>query len=206
VSRKNRSGGGSYKRADHYTRRAKNQGYAARSVFKLEEIQHRTQLLAEGDRAVDLGCFPGSWSRFAREIVTERGRLVGVDFDTPQGVDGVFLEGSVMEIEPAVILEALGGPADVVLSDMAPRTTGDRYADHIRQMALAERALYYATELLRPGGNFVSKVFEGREAQGFTEQVRARFAKVRRIKPKATRGSSVEFFVIGLDRLLPQEE
>jgi len=205
VSRK-RSKPAAYKRADHYTRRAKNQGYAARSVFKLEEIQHRTQLIAEGDLAVDLGCFPGSWSRYAREVVTEHGRLVGVDFDTPQGVDGTFLEGSVMEIEPAVIREALGGPADVVLSDMAPRTTGDHFADHIRQIALAERALYYATELLRPGGNFVAKVFEGREAQGFTQQVRAHFGKVRRIKPKATRGSSVEFFVIGLGRLPPREE
>ncbi len=188
MGRKKRGGGQDYKRADHFSRQARAQGYAARSVFKLEEIQQRTALLQPGDRVVDLGCFPGSWSRYAREVIGEGGALVGVDFDAPQGVPGTFLEASVMDVEPAAILEVLGGPADAVLSDMAPRTSGDRFADHVRQIALAERALWFAAELLRPGGHFVAKVFEGAEAQGYVEAVRARFARVRRIKPRATRG------------------
>lgn len=205
-SRKSRKRAPSYKRGDHYSRQARSQGYAARSVFKLEEIQRRARVLRPGDRVVDLGCFPGSWSRYAREVVGASGRLVGVDFDAPQGIDGVFLEGSVLELEPGAIREALGGDADVVVSDMAPRTTGDRFSDHVRQIELADRALYYAAALLRPGGHFVAKVFEGADAPAYVDRVRARFAKVRRLKPKATRDSSVEFFVIGLDRLFPLEE
>ena len=132
------------------------------------------------------------------EVIGGRGRLVGVDFDAPQGIDGIFIEGSALEIGPEVLGEALGGAADVLLSDMAPNTTGDRFADHVRQLALADRALDCAIALLRPGGHFVTKVFEGASAPAYVERVRAHFEAVRRIKPKATRDRSVEFFVIGL--------
>ena len=198
MSRRSRRKPPSYRRADHYSRRALARGYAARSVFKLEEIQRRARVLHTGDRVVDLGCFPGSWSRYAREVIGGRGRLVGVDFDAPQGIDGIFIEGSALEIGPEVLGEALGGAADVLLSDMAPNTTGDRFADHVRQLALADRALDCAIALLRPGGHFVTKVFEGASAPAYVERVRAHFEAVRRIKPKATRDRSVEFFVIGL--------
>ncbi|MCB9760802.1 MAG: RlmE family RNA methyltransferase [Alphaproteobacteria bacterium] len=193
------SRGRGYKKADPYTRRAKAQGYAARSVFKLEEIVERCGLLNPGDRVVDLGCYPGSWSRLASERI-EPGALVGVDLSEPQGIPGTFIARSVYEVEPAELLDALGGPADLLMSDMAPPTTGDRKGDHLRQIALAERALWLASAVVRPGGAFIAKVFEGADAQAFFEQVRAGYATARRIKPKATRQQSVEFFVVGQGR------
>jgi len=180
--------------SDHYTRKAKDAGYGARSVYKLEEIQRRTKVIPRGGRAVDLGCYPGSWSRYLLKMGVKQ--LVGVDFSVPEGIPGVFLEGSALEVEPAALLEALGGPADLVVSDMAPKTTGDRRGDHLRQIALAERALEIAVEVLAPGGAFVTKLFDGGETPSFVAEVRRHFGKLRRIKPDATRKQSVELFVV----------
>ena len=184
-----------YRRPDHFTKKAKAQGYAARSVFKLEEIDERAKLLRRGLRVVDLGCFPGSWSRYAMERIGD-GVLVGVDLEEPKGIPGIFIARSVYEVTSDMLREELGGPADVVLSDMAPSTTGDRTGDHLRQIGLAERALQLATELLRPGGAFVVKVFEGADAQKYVEQIKRHFSTVRRMKPEATRSRSVELFVV----------
>jgi 23S rRNA (uridine2552-2'-O)-methyltransferase len=180
--------------SDHYTRRAKAEGYGARSVYKLEEILRRTRVVARGARALDLGCYPGSWSRF----LIEQGvaRLVGVDLQVPSGIPGCFVEADATLVEPARLREALGGPADLVCSDMAPSTTGDRGGDHLRQVALARRALELATLLLRPGGALVVKVFEGTEAPAFDGEVKARFDAVRRLRPDATRKRSVEYFLV----------
>lgn len=186
-----------YKRPDHYTRKAKEMGYAARSVFKLDEIEARHRLLRPGARVLDLGCFPGSWSRFARERIGD-GPLVGVDLQEPSGIRGTFIARSVYEITTDELLEALGGPADVVLSDMAPATTGDRFRDHVRQIELADRALEVACAVLRPGGSFVVKVFDGTDAQAFVARARQPFTTLKRIKPQATRDRSVEFFLVGL--------
>ncbi len=180
--------------SDHYTQKAKDAGYGARSVYKLEEIQRRTKVIRQGARAVDLGCYPGSWSRYLLQQGVSR--LVGVDFSVPDGIRGHFIEGSALDVEPATILEALGGPADLVVSDMAPKTTGNRQGDHLRQVALAQRALELACALLAPGGSFVTKLFEGPDAQAFVQGVRAHFATVRRVKPDATRKQSVELFVV----------
>ncbi len=180
--------------SDHYTKKARDGGYGARSVFKLEEIQRRTRVIPRGGRAVDLGCYPGSWSRF----LIEQGvaRLVGVDFTAPEGLRGHFIEASALDVDPTVILEALGGRADLVCSDMAPATTGNRHRDHVRQVELARRALELAVALLAPGGAFVAKLFDGPEAQAYVGEVRAHFGKLRRIKPDATRKHSVELFVV----------
>ncbi|MCB9793240.1 MAG: RlmE family RNA methyltransferase [Alphaproteobacteria bacterium] len=186
-----------YKRGDHYTKRAKQQGYAARSVFKLSEIDERVGLLRPGQRVVDLGCYPGSWSRYVAEVIGPEGVLAGVDLKEPEGIPGTWIVRSVYEVEPAELLEALGGPADLLLSDMAPSTTGDGKTDHLRQISLAERALWTADEIVAPGGGFLAKVFEGADAQAFFDAVRERYTSARRFKPKATRGRSVEFFVLG---------
>lgn len=184
-----------YQRPDHFTRKAKAQGYAARSVFKLEEMDARVKLLRPGMKVVDLGCFPGSWSRYVDEVIGD-GVLVGVDLEEPKGIRGSFIARSVYEVSSAELREKLGGAADVVLSDMAPNTSGDRVGDHLRQIGLAERALSLATELLRPGGAFVAKVFEGADSQKFVDEVKRLFTTVRRMKPEATRSRSVEFFVV----------
>ena len=148
-----------YQGADRFTKAAREAGFPARSVFKLEEIQRRTRLIKQGNRVLDLGCYPGSWSRFSWQHIGRRGALVGVDLEVPEGLSGTFLERSALEVSAEELLEALGGPADVVLSDMAPLTTGDRFGDHVRQVALAQVALDLGLEVLRPGGNFCVKVF-----------------------------------------------
>lgn len=186
------------RRPDHYTRRAKSAGFAARSVFKLEEIDKRTRLLAGNMRVLDLGCAPGSWTQYAAKKVGPKGRVVGIDrraieFTAPQVTT---LVGDIFETDAAVFLEAGGGPFDVVLSDMAPDTTGDRFTDHVRSVDLCRRALYVADALVRPGGAFVCKVFEGGDVPDLVTEVRARYGKLKRIKPKSTRSDSVELFIV----------
>jgi 23S rRNA (uridine2552-2'-O)-methyltransferase len=189
-----------YKRADRFTRQAKEQGFKARSVFKLSEIQRRFRLFKHGQRVVDLGCFPGSWSQYALQQIGKGGVLVGVDFQAPVLPRGTFLARSVFDVTEEELLEALGGPADVVLSDMAPKTTGVALTDHVRQMELARRALEVATIILKPGGALVTKVFDGEEVPEFQKQVREVFGGTRRLRPPAVRQNSREFFLLATDR------
>lgn len=183
------------RRPDHYTKKAKAEGFAARSVYKLDEIQRRFRILKAGARVVDLGCAPGSWSAFAAQKCGKQ-HLVGLDITRLEAYPGQFIHGSILEVPTETIHTALGGPADVVLSDMAPYTNGNRFSDHIRQLELATAALDTARRLLRPGGAFVVKVFDGQEAQAYTLAVRRAFDTVKRIKPPATRNQSVEFFLV----------
>lgn len=181
-----------YQRPDHFTRKAKSQGYAARSVFKLEELDQRFRLTRRGGAAVDLGNFPGSWSRY----LLERGMVVtGVDLQAPALPGGTWLVRSAMEVGA----EELGGArsVDLFVSDMAPNTSGDRFTDHVRQVRLAERALDLAVATLKPGGSFVVKVFDGEDAPAFAKRVAEHFEATKRVKPDATRDRSVEFFLVG---------
>lgn len=190
-----------YKRADSWTRRAKEQGYAARSVFKLDEIEARARILPRrGGRVLDLGCYPGSWSRW----LLERGMdVVGVDLRAPELSGGRWIVASALEVPVEDLRTALGGAADLVVSDMAPNTSGNRFVDHARQIALADRALEVASALLDPSGPgaFVVKVFDGQDAPAYVDRVRAVFRDVKRIKPDATRDRSVEFFLVGKGRV-----
>lgn len=181
---------------DRFTQKAKSEGYAARSVYKLDEIQLRFRVLSQGARVVDLGCSPGSWSRFVLEKIGGRGVLVGVDIEEPAFNGGTVLVRSVMEVTAEELLAALGGPADVVLSDMAPRTTGNLLGDHVDQLELAKRALDLARAVLKPGGHFVVKVFDGEDAHAFVMGVRPSFEVVKRARPEAVRKESREFFLV----------
>lgn len=181
---------------DRFTQKAKAEGYAARSVYKLDEIQKRFRVLSQGARVVDLGCSPGSWSRFALQTIGGRGVLVAVDVEEPAFSGGTVLLRSVYEVTPEELLAALGGPADVVLSDMAPRTTGNLLGDHVDQLELAKRAFDLARAVLRPGGNFVVKVFDGEDAHAFVMSVRPSFDVVKRARPEAVRKESREFFLV----------
>lgn len=187
-----------YRRPDRYTREAKEQGYAARSVFKLREIQQRLRILKPGQRIVDLGCSPGSWLTYSAEVTGPSGSVLGVDIEAPAVSVGTVLVKSVLEVEAEEITAALGGAADVVLSDMAPRTTGDPTGDHFAQIELASAALRLAAAVLSPGGHFVCKVFDGEDAPAFAASVRAHFREVKRIRPDAVRQNSREFFLVGL--------
>lgn len=188
-----------YRKPDRFARQAKDEGYAARSVYKLQEIQARTPVLRRGQRVVDLGCAPGSWLAYAAEVVGPTGAVVGVDLEAPVVSERPGLKvivASAVDVAPADLLDALGGRADVVLSDMAPRTTGDPTGDHFVQIGLAERALAIACATLAPGGAFVVKVFDGQDAPAYTTAVRHAFAEVRRRKPEAVRATSREFYLV----------
>ena len=191
---------GHRRRQDHYGKKAKSDGFAARSVYKLEEIQRRFSVIPRNGRVLDLGCSPGSWTAYAKRVGGADTRAVGIDLDEVGGYLGHQFVGSVFDVSAEEILEALGGPADLVMSDMAPKTSGNRFTDHVRQVELAEQARVLAAQVLAPGGNFIAKVFEGEEAADLVARVRPDYEKTKRVKPKATRKESVEFFVVGLGR------
>lgn len=185
-------------RHDRFHQKAKKEGFLARAVFKLEEIDQQFKIFKPGQRVLDLGCSPGSWLQYARSKVGEKGVLVGLDRTPLRGdVGGArIVVGDVMALDPKLLLGEL--PAfDVVLSDMAPDTSGIRSADQARSEALFERALEIATLLLAPGGNFIGKLFQGPDFKKLTEQVRAQFDIAKTAKPASSRQISIEQYVIG---------
>ncbi len=189
---------------DHWNERAKKDGYSARSAYKLEEIQRRFKVIPRNPRVVDLGCAPGSWTEYVARVTRHKGSVVGIDIQDVPGYLGELMRASVFDVDPARVIDALGGPADLVLSDMAPSTTGTRFADHVRQIELAEAARALAAAVLRPGGSFVVKVFDGEDAPAFVLRMRKVYDKEKRVKPKATRDKSVEFFMVGMGRKAEQ--
>ncbi len=193
------------RRQDHYARRAQAEGFRARSIYKLQEINRRVNLFRRGQRVLDLGCAPGSWTQLVAGLVGPTGQVVGIDLQAvaPVGAGNVkLIQGDIFETPPEVLLEG-GRPFDVVMSDMAPSTSGARFTDHVRSIELCTRALELSDRVLRPGGAFVCKAFEGSELNEFVAQVKTRFAQVRRIKPEATRDESVELFVVAQERREP---
>jgi 23S rRNA (uridine2552-2'-O)-methyltransferase len=193
-----------YKRPDAFTKAAKAQGYPARSVFKLEEIDRRVRLLRAGQRVLDLGAAPGSWSLYAAQKIGRAGKLLAVDLHeltVPLGPNARFSRGDALSLSNEDL--ALFAPYDVVLSDMAPSTMGDRAADAARSVELFERALGVAAALLVPGGSFVGKLFMGEDFTKARDHVRALFEEARVIRPEGTRSTSVEVFLVGLRREPP---
>jgi 23S rRNA (uridine2552-2'-O)-methyltransferase len=182
---------------DHYARRAKKDRYPARSVYKLEEIQQKHRLIKKGDKILDLGCSPGSWLLYAAKLTGDRGRVVGIDLKPVKIQAGPSIEiinGDVLALDPG----ALGNDFNVVLSDMAPATTGHKAVDAARSAGLCEAALAIAQRVLRPGGSFVCKIFQGPDFNQFVDSVRAGFDSQKIFKPKSSRKASKEIFVIGL--------
>ncbi|HEY4241519.1 MAG TPA: RlmE family RNA methyltransferase [Kofleriaceae bacterium] len=185
-------------RHDRFHQQAKREGYLARAVYKLGEIDEKHHIFDGGHRVLDLGCSPGSWLQYAREQIGERAVLVGLDRGPlqkpPPGARIVI--GDVLTIDPAVLKGDV--PAfDLVLSDMAPDTSGIRHLDQARSEALFERALELAVLLLAPGGHFVGKLFQGPDFKKLTEQVRAKFHVAKTMKPASSRQISIEQYVIG---------
>ena len=189
---------------DHYTRRAHDLSYPARSVFKLEEIDGRIGMLGSGDRVVDLGCSPGSWLSYASRRVGPKGTVFAVDLDDPVIAipsNARFLRADVLALEPAYIAAAGGpmaGKVDVVLSDLAPRTSGDVLGDQERSWELFEKALGLAFALLAPSGRFLGKLFISPRHAEALALMKGRFSDVRTLRPRATRKASKEIFVAGL--------
>jgi 23S rRNA (uridine2552-2'-O)-methyltransferase len=190
-----------YQRADSFTKAAKAQGYPARSVFKLEEIDRRVRLLKSGQRVLDLGAAPGSWSMYAAKKIAPSGKLLAIDLSEIQGSLGPnaqIVRGDALSLANEAL--ATFAPYDVVLSDMAPSTSGSKVADQARSFELFMRAVEIARALGAPGGSFVGKLFMSEDFIKAREALRALFGEVRTIKPEGTRASSVEVFLIGLAR------
>jgi 23S rRNA (uridine2552-2'-O)-methyltransferase len=190
-----------YKRADHFTREAKAAGYPARSVFKLEEIDKRARLLRQGQRVLDLGASPGSWALYASQRVGGGGRVLAIDLKPletalPKNVE--FILGDAFALEDARMASL--APYDVVLSDMAPNTTGNRLGDQTRSYELFMRALEVGGRLLKPGGSFVGKIFMGEDLPHARAEVRKLFESERLIRPEGTRSVSYEIFVVATGR------
>jgi 23S rRNA (uridine2552-2'-O)-methyltransferase len=189
-------------RHDAAYRRAKQEGFAARAVYKLEELDQRFRLLGAGRRVLDLGCWPGSWMQYAAERVGEAGHVVGIDLRPVELALPAWCEAFVADVEeldPRVLLDRFG-PFDVVLSDMAPKTIGDTTTDALRSEALLSCALEIAAVVLRPGGHFAGKVFQGAGFQPLLERVRRMFQLTKPFHTKATRAGSAEHYLVGQGR------
>jgi 23S rRNA (uridine2552-2'-O)-methyltransferase len=183
---------------DPYVAEARRLGYRSRAAFKLIELDQRFRLLRPGQRVVDLGCAPGGWTQVAVERVGRHGIVVGIDIAATTLLPGAtVLSGDVRDrASPAAICEALGGLADIVLSDMAPAATGHAATDHLRIVALAEDAFALAAQILKRGGAFVAKVFQGGAEGALLAELKRDFAKLRHAKPPASRAESAEAYVV----------
>jgi 23S rRNA (uridine2552-2'-O)-methyltransferase len=183
---------------DPYVRAARQQGLRSRAAFKLIGLDDKHRLLRPGGRVLDLGAAPGGWTQVATERTAPGGRVVAVDLLPMDPIAGAeIIQGDFGdEAVEASALAALGGGADLVLSDMAPNTTGHGTTDHLRIMALAELALDSALKALAPGGGFVTKVFQGGGERAFLESLKRNFRAVRHAKPPASRKDSSELYVV----------
>ena len=200
-ARSGRGAKNSYKGGDALTREARVQGYPARSVFKLEEIDRRIRLLKQGQSVLDLGASPGSWSLYVTQKIGGNGRLFAIDLtpiEIPLPPNATAIVGDALSVDSAVLAEH--APYDVVLSDMAPRTTGNRIGDQTRSFELFMRALSVAGQFLKPGGSFVGKIFMGGDLPLAKAETRRLFTEERGIRPEGTRATSYEMFIIGLGR------
>ncbi len=188
---------------DPYVAQAKRDGYRSRAAYKLIEIDERMHLLKSNQRVIDLGAAPGGWLQVAaRKIGLEQGRgqLIGIDLLPIDPVPGaIILQGDFTDDDaPARLKELMGGPADLVLSDMAANATGHRPTDHLKIMGLAELAIHFAREVLAPGGHFLCKVLQGGTESLLLADLKRDFTTVKHIKPKASRADSSELYVLAM--------
>ena len=183
---------------DPYVRDAKIKGYRSRAAFKLIELDRKFRFLRKGARVLDLGAAPGGWSQVAAARLGDSGKVVAMDILEMEPITGaeVFKADMLAEETPALLKAALGGPADLVLSDMAAPTTGHRPTDHLRTMTLLEAALDMAEAVLKPGGTFVGKVFQGGATGELLARIKRLFADVKHVKPPASRAESVELYLV----------
>ena len=182
---------------DPYVKRAKAENYRSRAAYKLLELDERFSLLKGVKTVVDLGIAPGGWSQVVRRTISGA-KIVGIDLLPTEPIDGVtILQMDFMDEDaPARLKEALGGPADLVMSDMAANTVGHPQTDHLRTMGLVEAGLEFATEILKPGGAFVAKVLAGGADNHLVAQLKRHFTAVKHAKPPASRKGSSEWYVI----------
>ena len=192
-----------YRRKDAFYSRAKAEGYRSRSAYKLLELAQRARLIRSGDRVVDLGAWPGGWLQVAAKLVGPHGRVVGVDLHPIEPISVRSVSCIVGDVrEPAVqarVLAACGGPADVILSDLAPKLSGVRARDEAQAAALADLVLEFATRALAPGGRLLTKLFTTQDLPAYLTRLRALFRRVSTTRPEATRKGSSEIYAMASD-------
>jgi 23S rRNA (uridine2552-2'-O)-methyltransferase len=191
----------SYEKPDFWSRKAFAEGYPARSVYKLKEIDEKFSMIKKGFSVLDLGSAPGSWTVFLLRKLDETGRVVSVDLNPlskdVKGSNLVFFQGDLNAAEIRNQVKALG-PYDLVVCDAAPLTTGNRTVDTARSQALVEMALWYAESMLKPGGNFAVKIFQNGDQQVFLKSMKKMFTMARGFKPEACRSESFETYLLGI--------
>ena len=183
---------------DHYTEKARAEDWRARSVYKLKEIDDKIKLFKPGDRVLDLGCYPGSWSQYTLSKIGSSGKLIGIDLKKPKDLPAPafkFMQEDIFNIDKEVFSSMPEAPFSVVLSDMAPSTTGIRNIDTSRSIELALKAFEIALASLVPNGKFLCKILEGEDIKIFMNQLKSHFFEIRLFRPKATRKRSIEVFV-----------
>ena len=192
----------SYNPKDHFFKKAKKENFAARSVYKLEEIDKRVKFLKSGDSVLDLGASPGSWSQYASQKVGDKGRVLGIDLKpvTVSLKNAKFIEADLYDLNLINVLKENGfsEPFHVVMSDMAPKTTGIRVTDQARSFELCELALNVADQFLAKKGHFVCKLFHSDDFRELKKRIQDKYEKFEAIKPEATRSISKEIFLVGL--------
>jgi 23S rRNA (uridine2552-2'-O)-methyltransferase len=185
--------------SDIYVKRAKREGFRARSVYKLMEIQERYRIIKPNMVVVDLGAAPGGWSEYVVQLIGREGKIIALDILAMQPIRGVeFIQGDFTQddVVKDLVLRLSGQKVDAVLSDMAPNLSGLDVVDQARSMNLAERALTFAQTVLKPGGIFLTKTFQGAEFEVFLKNLRQNFGEVKAIKPDASRARSRETFLL----------
>ena len=189
---------------DFYYKKAKKDKYPARSVYKLEEALNKHKFICRGDSVLDLGCCPGSWSLYASEVVGPSGIVVGADVQEvtamprPGGSEIIWLRQNIMKPEFLEEVRKVRSSFKVLISDLAPRTTGNKWADHQQSMRLIRETLALTDKLLNRNGHFYCKAFQGEDFPEFVKEVKEKFTKVKIIKPKSSRVESREVFVLGM--------
>jgi 23S rRNA (uridine2552-2'-O)-methyltransferase len=189
---------------DHYFKKAKKEKYPARSVYKLEEAQKKHQFIKSGDTVLDFGFYPGSWSIYAARVVGPQGLVVGIDLQDAKKIsfanaaEIMWLCDDIMSDDIVEKVQEIRKTFSVVLSDMAPRTSGNKWVDQQQSLSLVRRVLELSAILLKKDGNFYVKVFEGEDFKEFVDSVRKSFKTVKIVKPKSSRSESREVFVLGL--------
>lgn len=189
-----------YEKPDHYSKKAMKEGYAARSVYKLMEIQDKFSLFKKGHKILDLGCAPGSWSQYASSLIGEKGLLIGIDFKEIKvnPANAVFIKGNFLKDHTKDKLKEYV-PFDGIISDMAPDTSGDKLIDCYSSSDLVEDALEFSYKYLKKGGFFIAKIFQGGNEKKIMDEVKMAFKTAKWFKPKSSRKKSVELFIIGID-------
>lgn len=185
---------------DHFTLRARREQWLARSVYKLEEIDKKNRLIRPGDSILDLGCYPGSWSQYCLKKVGPKGEVVGIDLKKPERFSAPnfkFIQADILAVDIDSLKDEIGS-CNGVFSDLAPRTSGIGVTDAARSLRLAEGAFRIALTVLKEGGSFLCKVFEGEDLLVFRKTVLHRFRQGRTVRPAAVRKASREIYLLGM--------